>query len=51
MFDLSHTIFFLAGMVGSAGGWVAFKQVEKWMAFMDRLYNPPGQRPYPYRRA
>lgn len=36
--------------VAGAGGLYAMKQVEAWMAFMDRLYNPPGQRPFPVRR-
>ena len=32
-------------------GLYAMRQVESWMVFMDRLYNPPGQRPFPVRRA
>ena len=35
--------------ISAAGGLYAMRQLESWMAFMDRLYNPPGQRPYPRR--
>lgn len=28
----------------------AMRRVEGWMVFMDRLYNPPGQRPFPIDR-
>jgi hypothetical protein len=36
--------------IAAAGGLYALHQTERWMAFMDRLYNPPGQRPFPVRR-
>ena len=47
----------LIGVVGlvalaasAAGGLYAMRQVERWMIFMDRIYNPPGQRPFPVNR-
>ena len=36
--------------VSAVGGLYAMSRVESWMVFMDRLYNPPGQRPFPVRR-
>ncbi len=38
----------LLALVGSAFvAQMAFRRVEHWMAFMDHIYNPPGQRPFP----
>ena len=42
------TLIVLAG--AAAGGLYAMRQMERWMAMMDDLYNPPGKRPFPVRR-
>lgn len=44
----------VVGLVGLvATGFVAqmaMRRMDNWMLFMDRLYNPPGQRPFPIDR-
>ena len=47
--EILTTLVILA--VAAAGGLYSMRQVERWMAFMDHLYNPPGRRPFPVRRA
>ena len=47
-------LYVLIGLVAlvacAAGGLFALRQVEAWMVFMDRIYNPPGQRPFPVKQ-
>ena len=53
---MSVGIVFLAllGLVGLVvagfAAQYAMRRTENWMIFMDRLYNPPGQRPFPIDR-
>ncbi len=38
----------LAGLVAAGfGAQYAMRRTERWMELMDRIHNPPGQRPFP----
>ena len=37
-------------VVAGMGAQYAMRRTEHWMALMDHIYNPPGQRPFPVDR-
>jgi hypothetical protein len=51
---MTIVFYILLGLVGLiAAGFaaqIAMRRLDNWMLFMDRLYNPPGQRPFPVDR-
>jgi hypothetical protein len=46
-----YVLLAIAGLIGAGfAGQIAMRRMDNWMLFMDRLYNPPGQRPFPVDR-